>query len=44
MLEGFGIDVRGKKAKLEGYKDYDSKQKVDETFKVLSEYMGESVK
>lgn len=44
MLEGFGIDVRGMKAKLEGYKDYVSKQKVDETFKVLSGYMGESVK
>jgi hypothetical protein len=44
MLEGFGIDVRGMKAKLEGYKDYVSKQKVDETFKALSGYMGESVK
>lgn len=43
FLEGFGIDVRGAKARLEGYKDHISKQKVEETFKVLGEYMGGSV-
>lgn len=43
MLEGFGMDVRNQKARLEGYKNYESKQIVDETFKVLSGYMGDSV-
>ena len=44
ILERFGVNVSNAKAKLEGYKDYISKQKVEETFKVLSGYMGDSVK
>ncbi len=43
MLEGWGVDVRNLKAKAEGYKNYESKQKVEETFKVLSQYMGDSL-
>ena len=35
FLEGFGIDVRGLKARAEGYKNYESKQIVDTTFKAL---------
>ncbi len=43
MLEGFGVDMRGPKARAEWYQSYESKQVVEETFKVLSGYMGDSV-
>lgn len=43
LLEWFGIDVRNQKARIEGYKNYESKQIVDETFKVLSGYVGDSL-
>ena len=43
VLEGFGINVGNLKARAEGYQNYESKQVVEETFKVLSGYMGDSV-
>ncbi len=43
LLEWFGIDVRNQKARIEGYKNYESKQIVDETFRALAEYAGNSL-
>ena len=37
VLEGFGINVGNLKARAEGYQNYESKQVVEETFKVLSD-------